>query len=54
MKHVLISLLSLLMVSEAYAQLTVDSCKARARKNYPCLKQFDLEEQSHRVSVENA
>lgn len=54
MKHVLISLLSLLMVSEAYAQLTLDSCKAWARTNYPVIKQFDLIEQSRRFTVDNA
>lgn len=54
MKHVLLSLLLLLTVVEASAQITLDSCKAWARANYPVIKQFGLVEQSSKFTVDNA
>lgn len=54
MKHVLLSLLLLITAADVAAQVTLDSCKAWARANYPVIRQFGLVEQTRRFTVGNA
>ena len=54
-KRILIALfLCVLVLNESTAQnLTLDSCQAMARRNYPLIRQFELIEKSKEYSVEN-
>lgn len=54
-KH-LFSLIILLaaLSSTAYGQLTIDDCQAKARNNYPLIKQYDLIAKSKEYSLSNA
>ena len=44
----------LLFQTQAYAQIILDSCQVKARKNYPLIHQYDLIEQSKEFSLANA
>ena len=44
----------LFCVGTSRAQLTLEQCKVWAQDNYPVIKQYDLVEQSRRLTVENA
>ena len=54
MKHAVTFILFLLFAYPGRSQITLDSCKVWARSNYPVIKQFDLVEQSRRLTVSNA
>lgn len=54
MKKEIIALIFLLFGQAAVAQLTLESCYEKARKNYPLLKQHGLIEKSRNFSLENA
>lgn len=50
-----IVILCLLLTAESAAQtLTIDSCYALARKNYPLIKQYDLIEKTKEYTLNNA
>ena len=41
-------------IHSSFAQLSLDSCQQKARRNYPAIKQFDLIAKSKEYSVKNA
>ena len=54
MKRQMLSLIALVCAVEGMGQVTLEQCKAWARDNYPVIRQYDLVEQSRRLTVENA
>ena len=54
MKHCFVCMFILFCVGTSRAQLTLEQCKVWAQDNYPVIKQYDLVEQSRRLTVENA
>ncbi len=44
----------LLMCLNSYGQLSIDSCQAKARRNYPIIQQFSLIDQTTEFTVSNA
>jgi outer membrane protein TolC len=46
-------LLSLLATASVFAQLTLEACYAKARANYPLIRQYDLLDRAERYSLEN-
>ena len=38
----------------SFAQLNIDSCQAKAKTNYPLIKQYDLIEKSLEYTISNA
>ena len=54
MKHYFVCMFILFCVGTSRAQVTLERCKELARDNYPVIKQYDLVEQSRRLTVENA
>jgi outer membrane protein TolC len=52
-RKVMISILTLLATVSGFAQLTLSDCYAKARANYPLIRQYDLLEQTERYSLEN-
>jgi len=41
-------------ISISFAQLTIDSCQQKARRNYPAIRQFDLIKESEEYNIKNA
>ncbi len=54
MKHLFICFFAALCHGVCTAQVTLEQCKALARDNYPVIRQYDLVEQSRRLTVTNA
>lgn len=54
MKHLLSLLFLLILPDIAAAQLNIDSCQAKARMNYPLIKQYDLITKSAEYTISNA
>jgi len=56
MKHFIIVFILFLNVQflSAFGQLTIDSCQAKARSNYPLIRQYGLIEQSEGYTLSNA
>ena len=56
MKHLVLILFIFLSVqfSVAFGQMTIDSCQAKARSNYPLVRQYGLIEQSESYTLSNA
>lgn len=54
MKSHLIGLLTVLVVAQAGAQVTLTECQEKAKANYPLVKQYDLIAMSVEYTLENA
>ncbi len=54
MKTFFLVLLIFLSGKISFAQLTLDSCQQKARRNYPAIKQFSLIAQSEEYNIKNA
>ena len=55
MKQIIISLTLLLLPTILLGQvLTLDSCQAKAKQNYPLVKQYGLIEQTAAYNLQNA
>ncbi len=58
MKHLYsslyISIFFLFIYSNGYGQLSIDSCHAKARRNYPIIQQFSLIDQTTEFTLSNA
>lgn len=58
MKHLYsslyISIFFLFIYSNGYGQLSIDSCHAKARRNYPIIQQFSLIDQTTEFTISNA
>ena len=54
MRITFITLLLLLSAPALYAQLTLDSCQQKARRNYPAIRQFELIARSAEYNLKNA
>lgn len=54
MRITFITLLLLLSAPALYAQLNLDSCQQKARRNYPAIRQFDLIARSEEYNLKNA
>jgi len=58
MKHLYsslyISIFFLFIYSNGYGQLSIDSCQAKARRNYPIIQQFSLIDQTTEFTISNA
>ncbi|MDR2058043.1 MAG: TolC family protein [Dysgonamonadaceae bacterium] len=52
-RKVMISILTFFASISGFAQLTLDDCYAKARANYPLIRQYDLLEQTERYSLAN-
>ncbi len=54
MKFKLFALLFSVLAKASFAQLSLDSCQQKARRNYPAVKQFDLIAKSEEYNIKNA
>jgi len=54
MKTSLFALIALILTKTSFAQLSLDSCQYKARRNYPEIKQFDLIARSEEYNLKNA
>src|SRR5205809_7345833 len=54
MKTTCLTLLIFFIGRFSFAQLSLDSCQQKARKNYPAIKQFDLIAKSEEYNLKNA
>src|SRR4030095_16401367 len=54
MKITLFALIVSVLTKTSFAQLSLDSCQDKARRNYPAIKQFDLIAKSEEYNIKNA